>query len=596
MIMNIIVTLLVLGLAYAWLIRGVFSSLLHLLCVLVAGAIAFAVWEPIALKLISMSPERGFLSFIESVAYGVALVIPFILSLFLLRMATDKLVKGNIKNNTMVDYIGGTICGVGIGVISTGILIIGVSSMRLSTGFFGYQPIFYSEDRAAGPGALVKKDSLWIPADKIVGMLYGQLSKGSMSTSEPLAKWYPEVELVGFAGRISQGEGSGRNAINPDDFKITSTYTVGKTDGSQDMSDLLTDSRDSKPQKYLDVNSDVVSNGYIAGYVVEFEPGAKERGKKGSGQLIVSNGHFRLVVENADGDTKSVFPIATISESSESEKYGRWRFDSKDVFITSVGAKSRVSMGFEFVVPQGYSPISLSVRNSRVLTSSMPDAVEFADPKSRDRIVDNGSILKGESGARNLDTSKVIRISAAERPNVMSGGLSIGQMMSTQVARRGFTLNEDNHVVDGDHIFDLKTEVGRRNAPQSRKLRVEKFFVGVGQKLIKVQVGASSEIGFFSDAASEAPLDVPLLLIDDKGNEYEAIGFEYTDAKDYHVRYTRGSTLSGISETPDLSKSRDDQKLIILFNVSKGVKIAYFTIGDVAVARFTPPYDTGGDG
>ena len=167
--------------------------------------------------------------------------------------------------------------------------------------------------------------------------------------------------------------------------------------------------------------------------------------------------------------------------------------------------------------------------------------------------------------------------------------------MSTQVARRGFTIDDDNLVIDGEHVFDMKTEVGRRNAGNSRKLRVEKFFVGPGQRLLKVEVGADSAIGFFSDAASEAPLDVPLLLIDDNGNEYEAVGYEYQDTNTYQVRYTRGSTLTGINETPNMSKSRDDQKLMILFMVTNGVNISHFTIGDVAVARFTPPYDTDGD-
>ena len=594
MIMNIIVILLVLGLAYAWMIRGVFNSLLHLLCVVVAGAIAFGVWEPIALKLIAMSPERGFLSFVESVAFGVALIVPFVVSLVILRAATDKIVSGNIKNNGAVDYAGGAICGLSISVITTGILIIGIGSMRFSTNFFGYQPIFYSEDRATGAGALVRADTLWIPADKIVAMIYGNLSNGTMSTSEPLAKWYPELELVGFAGRISAGDGSGRNAINPDDFKITSTYTVGNTNGSEKMSELLVDYRDDKPQKYLDVDSEPVTNGYIAGYVIEFEPGAKERGKKG-GNLVISNGHFRLVVENEDGETKSVFPIATVSESSTPDTYGRWRFDSKDVFITSVGAKSRIPMAFEFVVPQGFSPISLSVRNARVLTDSMPDPVDFANPQSRDKVVTSGSLLKGESGARKLDNSKVVRVTEAERPNLLRSSTALSQMMSTQVARRGFTIDDDNLVIDGEHVFDMKTEVGRRNAGNSRKLRVEKFFVGPGQRLLKVEVGADSAIGFFSDAASEAPLDVPLLLIDDNGNEYEAVGYEYQDTNTYQVRYTRGSTLTGINETPNMSKSRDDQKLMILFMVTNGVNISHFTIGDVAVARFTPPYDTDGD-
>lgn len=592
MIMNILVILLVLGLTYAWMVRGVFNALIHFLCAIAAGAIAFGFWEMLSMMLVDLSPERGFFSFLEGIARGVSLIVPFVVVFILLRVITDKLVPANIRNSTVIDYAGGGICGLGTGLLTTGILVLGIGSMRLPTSFLGYQPVWYSADRATGAGALVRTDKLWIPVDKLTSMMYAQLSIGTMSTNEPLAKWYPELELVGFSARLSPGEGAGRNAMNSEDFKVKSTYTVGNPNGSDSISDLLIDSRDDKSQRYVDINSEPVSNGYLAGFVIEFEPGAKERGKKG-GQLVVSNGHFRLLVDDGSGNTMSVFPVATISESSKADEFGRWRFDAKDVFITSVGGKSRVSMAFEFVIPQGYTPISLFVKNVRVNTDSLPDAVEYTDSRQRDKIVRSGSILKGESAARKLNTANVIRYDATQRDSIARMSVATGQIISSQVAKRSLTLSEGNEVVDGEGIFDMKTEAGRRNAPTSKKLRVEKYSLSAGQRLIRIDVGLESEIGFFSEAAREAPLDAPLLLIDDKGNEYEAIGFEYTDSKIYHARFTRGSTLSGIQDTPDLSQSRDDQNLQLLFVITRGAQIAHFTIGDVAVARFTPPIDTG---
>ena len=38
----------VLLIAYWWSNAGAFSALIHLLCVITAGALAFALWEPIA--------------------------------------------------------------------------------------------------------------------------------------------------------------------------------------------------------------------------------------------------------------------------------------------------------------------------------------------------------------------------------------------------------------------------------------------------------------------------------------------------------------------------------------------------------------------
>ncbi len=591
MILNIIVVIFVLGVGYAWMIRGMFNAFIHLLCAIAAGAIAFAFWEMLAIKLIELSPERGFFSFLEGISWGVALVVPFVIVFLLLRVLTDKLIPSNIRNATVIDYAGGGICGLATGVLCAGILVLGIQSMRLPTDFLGYQPLAYSEDRAKGDGSLVRADTLWIPVDQLTAMAYQQLSIGTMSTGEPLAKWYPELELVGTASRISPKNGSGRNAITPDDFTIKSTYIVGDPKGTESLADLLVDAREDRPQKYIDIDSETVSKGYLAGYVVEFQPGAKERGKKG-GQLVVSNGQFRLLVEDDAGNTKTVFPIATISESSKPDEYGRWRFDSKDVFITSVGGKSRVPMAFEFVVPQGFSPVAFYAKNIRVMADALPEPIEFSSPSQRDGLVRSGAILKGESFAtRKLITTNTLTYDPTGQPSLVSKSTKLSKMMSTQVARRGFTLNEKNEVVDGEGEWLVKTEVGRKNAPTGKSLRVERYTVDRGQVLIRVKVGPESEIGLLSEASRDAPLDQPLLLIDDKGNEYEAVGFEYVDAEIFHARLTRGSTLTGVQDIPGLSRSRDDQDLTLLFVVTEGIKITHYTIGDVAIAEFVPPFD-----
>lgn len=591
MIMNIIIIVFVLSITYAWMIRGMFSSMIHLLCVIAAGAIAFAVWEPLALILVNMSPERGFLSFLESVAFGVSLVVPFVVSLVILRILTDKIVSGNISNSKFIDYAGGGLCGVGTGVICAGITVLGIGSMRVSTDFMGYQPLWYSTDRAIGSGALVKNDRLWIPVDTIVAKMYTQLSMGSMSTNQPLGKWYPELEIAGFSARVSPGDGKGRNAINPDDFKVQSRYTVGDPMGSESIADLLKDSRDSQSQKYIDINSNPVSKGHLVGYVINFEPGAKERGEKG-GQLVVSNGQYRLLIEDNDGNTMSVFPVAVISESSNADQFGRWRFDANDVFITSVGGKSRPLMAFEYVVPTGYTPIALYVKNIRVNPKMLPDPIEYASPSARDRVVQTGSILKGESKNRLLDKSSMVTYDPQDETRLIRKSFKVGQMMSSQIAKRGMTLNDKNGIVDGQGSWNVKTDVGRKNAPMDKKLRVSAYALSKGQAMIRIDVSADTAFGLFSDASRDALTDQPLMLIDDKGNEYEAIGYEYTDSKVFEARYTRGSTLTGIQDMPSMSRSRSDQKLVLLFVVTKQIKITHLAIGDIAITRFDPPIDT----
>ena len=89
---NILVVLLVLLIAYWWGNQGFFSAIIHLVCVIVAGALALAFWEPLTLGLLL----RG--GFFDSYAWGFGLLGLFVVSLFILRLATNKLVPGNVDH------------------------------------------------------------------------------------------------------------------------------------------------------------------------------------------------------------------------------------------------------------------------------------------------------------------------------------------------------------------------------------------------------------------------------------------------------------------------------------------------------------------
>src|SRR5262249_3026843 len=131
--LSIIAIVVTLGLGYIWLTRGFFSSLIHLVCTIIAGAIAFAAWEPISYWFLESSPNGGFMSFIAGIAWGLGLVIPFSVSLILLRLVVDKLLPANVVLEPQLDYIGGGVCGVLSGAITAGILVISLSFFRLDS-------------------------------------------------------------------------------------------------------------------------------------------------------------------------------------------------------------------------------------------------------------------------------------------------------------------------------------------------------------------------------------------------------------------------------------------------------------------------------
>lgn len=587
MIFNLIIIALVLGLAYCWMVRGFFNAFMHMLCVLFAGAIAFALWEPLAYMLIGASPERGLLSFVSSAAWGIALILPFVIVLLLLRVITDKIVSAGIKNAGAVDYAGGAVCGLVVGVVCAGITTVGVQSMRLPTGFFGYKPVFYTE----GGGSIVHADNLWIPVDDIVGMVYGNMSHGSLSSPEPLAKWYPNIVATSMAARLSPG-GAGQNTIDPDDVRVVAAYEVGSASDAKRTEELLKYTGSSTPQSYVDINGDSVTSGYIAGYVLEFEPSAKEKGGKSSkgAQVIMSNGHVSMIAEGQDGKTTNIFPVAMVSEGADSEgQLGRWRFDARDVFISSEGGQSKVKMGFEFVVPAGYTPLALVVRQSRiVLDQNSPKPMALADAGERDRRIRSGSIFEGAArDKQERDISKAARIAGdnLDRDSGIRVTNSIGSVIPSQTARSEVDLDGENRIVTGEAKFSVEV---LNNSGPGKNLRVDSYALGSSQSLVQIDVSLDQAISLLDEAARNADTNTPIVLIDSRGNEYEAIGYKYEDDEILHLRFTPGSTLAGLSEVPPISSARADQTLVLLFVVTKGAMIEQVAVGDTVLAVFSP--------
>ncbi len=583
MFMNIIVIIFVLGIGYTWMTRGVFNSMLHALCVFFAGAIAFAVWEPLAMIFLGLSD----MPLVEAIAWGVSLILPFVIMMIVFRVITDKVVTANIRNATAMDYAGGALFGLISSGLTAGILVIAIGYMRLPSTFLGYQPVAYSTERS-GAGSLVESRKLWIPVDSITAMVYSNLSEGSMSSAQSLKTWYPDLTLTGYAARINPGEGAARNAITEDAFKVVSAYTVGTPTDAMSLS--------VGDHSFVDINGKVITPqmaGYVAGYVVEFGPKAKEKGSKG-GQVVISNGQIRLLTEKNDGTTSTIFPIAAISESSKQGQYGRWLFDSEDLFITSSGAKSRIPMGFEFFVPADETPIALYVKNIRVPVSSINATNEFATASARESQIRSGALLTGEQVKREFELTEAITLGSDQRDVKYSE--SIGTVMPSQlVKQRGLSINDDNEITEGSGKF-ISEEIGRKNTPQTKSLRVEKFTHGNSQRMIQVQVGSGIEGGFLSEAAKIAEADQPFMLVDTDGNEYEAVGFISEDQSTdiYEIRYTPGSTLSGFNEPglPNISQSKEGQKLTLIFLVSTRVEIQYYTIGDVVQIIFDPPLES----
>ncbi|MBX3317489.1 MAG: hypothetical protein KF902_11575 [Phycisphaeraceae bacterium] len=581
--MNIFAILVIGGIAYLWMTRGFFSAMLHMACTLVAGAIAFAFWEPLSLLILEKSPQSGFLSFLRDSAWAIGLIVPFAASLALLRAAVDKALPLNAQTESLVNYLGGGFCGVVSGGITAGIIVLAIGMLRMDSNFWGYQSL-----RVGGRGSIETGTKLIVPVDRFVAGMYGRLSETSLATSEPLTKWYPDFADVPASMRMSNGDGKDRNTLSPKDVTVYSRYSLGKDRQGGSLTDLLRDAwNPGSSQMVFDPNGEAFpSDSHIEGFVIQLSAGAREK----HGQIVVGNAQVRLLVEDArnpdDVKHKTLYPIAVATRAAANELlFGRFRLDSQ-VFIAPSGAGADTRMAFEFVIPSGHQPLALYVKNARVKPT--PIVQSFKSPEERDMAVQNGSVF-GTEVQPALVARPTIPTIGQPTQTPQDFGIQLNNTLGHTIQKggeRGLQL-DGLVIIDGEARF-APNEM-RRSGEIARELRVDTFMTTQDTAIVKIDVGASSASSILGMTRALAESVVPPFIVDTNGTRYEAVGFVYEDRDIVVIRFTPGRPIRGLTELPTrLSRSRTDQKCTLIFRVNAGVSVAKFMLGEETVTEFGP--------
>lgn len=582
--MNILAIVVIAGIAYLWMTRGFFSAVLHMCCTLVAGAIAFGLWEPLSLMIIDKSPQTGFLTVIRDSAWSIGLIMPFAISLAILRPVVDKALPLNAQTESLANYIGGGLCGVVAGVITAGVVVMGVGMLRLDSNLWGYQSV-----RVGGRGSIERAGKLIVPVDRIVAGLYGKLSETSLSTSEPLAKWYPDLADVPATLRMTSGDGKDRNTLSPKHVNVYSRYTLGKDRASGSLSDLLRDSwNPGAAQMVFDPNGEAYPPGsHIEGFVVQLEPGAREK----HGAIVVGNAQVRLLIENAsnpeDLEHRTLFPISVGTRAAADRvMYGRFRLDSQ-IYIASAGAGADTRMAFEFVIPPGFEPLALYVKNARIKPTPVVHA--YASAEERDQGILNGSVFGTDvlPPTPTGPTGVVPPGTTVLQPHEV--GLNISSSLGKTIQKgqeRGLDL-DGQVIIDGEATF-APNEL-KRSGEVASALRVDTFLTTADTAIVQIDVGASSAQSILGKTKALAEAVMPPFIVDTTGTRYQAIGYVYEDREIVKIRFTPGNPIRGLTELPErLTRSRTDQKCTLIFRVNVGSSVNKFMLGEETVNEFGP--------
>ncbi len=582
-VFNLIIIAMVGFIAYMWSQEGLFSALIHFLCTVIAGAVALAVWEPLAYIMLGVR---------EDIAWSVSLAIPFLITLALLRVAMDKAIPNNIKFSSVVNLIGGGAFGVGSGAIAVGILVISMGFLRLPSGFLGYKPITYDAQ-----GNLTRSAGLWIPVDRVTAELYERLSVSGFATGTPLAMLAPNIHEQAALMRITFDD-RGRTTLSPEDIVVIGRYTVTAANPTE----LFKDEQSDRSQQVRDLSGDSFLAGTtLEGFTLKFESGAKESG----GQIVWGSGQIALLYEDEQGVTQRVLPAAMVTQAmSDAKAYGRFRYDADEVFLASVGAASTSTMAFEFPVPPRCTPTYLMVRNVRVPVSAFSalpvDGAEggVLSVAARDAAIDVEQLLpgsvagvasSGSGGGTDEITRGGITINGIDRNDLNNSGISIGTSLATGFSRSNkgsLKINDDNEIVSGKQLFNSMDG----SAPP--KLLVRRFATSHDTTLIQVDVSFTSRVSIHEKATTPILNNASVQLRMPGESPFDVVGYIHKDAQGkVEISYDPGRPIRSLGQLPKVSQSKPDDQVILLFLVTKNARIEIETLqlGPIPIATFEPP-------
>jgi hypothetical protein len=583
MIMNLVVIAVIGILGWVWLTRGFFSAFLNLLCCVMAGGIAFGLWEPIAYFLLTKVDGNGAWG---GTVWAVSLALPFAIVMAILRAAVDAVCPSNMKFSTAIDSVGGGLCGALAGVITSGIILLSAAFLRVETSFGGYEPM------AQQPNGSLRHDAgLWVPTDRLTANFYKTVSNGSLATATPLAKYYPDLEYAPHAMRISFGDGKARNTIALKDFDVWRRYTVG--DKNLPLSEALKDDwNPAVSQNVTDVNENPYPAGTtLHGFILNFQPSARER----SGSVVMGNGQMRLLLEKTEGkrEYQTVYPVSVVCQAKPDKRaFARFRFDTPNSYVMSVGGSSEARMAFEFPVPPGYQPIAIYVKNTRVELPESKKPEVYATAKERDAEIRTGAIFEQPAEEDILATNRARPTVPQANQDARDLSVMIGSQLGFVIQRgqeRGLT-TEDEAIVEGKEVYE--TASFRKNIGIDRNLQINKFQDRPDTVIVQIDVEAGQPLSWLGKIGVDNATPAPT-LVDTEGQVYEPIGYTFQEQNRLvTIQFNRGQPIRTMADLPSISMSRQDQKLKLLYDVSKGVKIDKMVVGSTLIHQFKPALPT----
>tara|TARA_B100001059_G_scaffold225178_1_gene252081 strand:+ start:832 stop:2439 length:1608 start_codon:yes stop_codon:yes gene_type:complete len=521
-ILNIIVIALVLLIAYWWMDQGFFSSLLHLAAVIAAGTLALAWWEPIAIDYLLAGGS------FDSYAMGVTLCGLFALLLLLFRGLSDSIIRANIIIPNAADKALGATLGACSGILTIGFVFISIGFLQGPHEFMGFRGF----ERVRGqPGMMAETDTkLWAPVDRWTNGFYDWLSVSTM---------YPDIG------------GTPLKQYNPDLFKQASLLRDNFNGG---------DGQVSMPSDAATVSELLESDDGTIIARINFNNAARDFGR----QLVLSSSQVRLV-GTTQGNKKPIVlhPIVWAQETAESGILLPFMFDDPANYATSVPGRDDCELAFVFDAPAGTKPNFIQVRGTRFelpAPQTVPNAIASAFM----------SATKAEDTRKlGQPIDEVVTIGNRFKPSFRP---SINRLPGTM------QLDDKNKFESGFLRMPRSSDT-----QTSRKLQANSIAAADGTRIVQIEISADSPAWLGGNVEDRIASTDDIILLDSIGNKYSPIGYYFIFDNQIELKLDPRNGIRTAPELPQLSLSRADQKLVLVFQVTNGVRISSLRVGHTLI-------------
>ena len=544
MILNLLLIVFLLSMTGWWAKQGFFSGLLHLGLTVVAGTLALAFWEPLVLSFL--------MGYMPNLAWSVGLLVPFGVILLVLRILMDKWVPMNMRLVPIIDNLGGGACGLLAGVLTAGLLIVGLGFLPMGPSLAGVQPWVVNADGKVEASEM----GLWVSVDEMAFGVFDRLSSGAFSTSTPLSRYQPDLPEQASLIRAGFDENASLVAV-PGSVEVEQVYEQPVPMGQLPLSVADALGADFKrTDRKLVVIDTVWEN--KAGAPGTYDVDATARVSPTSVQLIANDkAGARL--------THTYTPIAQARETRDGARLFL-PFDNDRAFAFST---SRDRIGWVFLVPTDVAPQFLRVKGLRL---SLPPASQWDnDPASMTLVVGTRVDEEDSQGTADSTGSTSSQSSAGN-----------GEAAAQLTDRLPNDINKNN--AQGLQYQNQAITSGQATAKKgtgalSNRTRVTQIFKPSHKGMVRLQLNRQRAQSLGGAARSSAARLGGVYLEDDRGDKWEATAYVVAKSSgDQQIHVDATNPIRAASQLP-ISSLRDGDVLYLYFMVDRGITITSYHVG-----------------